>query len=391
MSKQPEVALLVSTYQRPAHLRRVLLSIALQQQVAGKIEVAVTDDGSEDETADVVARFAADAPFPVHFTTHPHAGFQLARCRNEGARATTSPYLLFLDGDCVLPRCFVSTHLRRRRPGVAFSSDAVRLDRRTTELLTEDRIRQGDLLPLATRSEVRRLLASHRKAWWYSLIRHRCKPRLMGGGTGMWRADFERVNGYDENFVGWGCEDDDLRCRVGSIGVQARSIARWTFTLHQWHPPHATVPQKWRNGSNVDYFNRPGRLTRCVNGLVKRSLDDLQIRLSGDAHLPRARRLLPERLLRPRSASNDPSEVEVLMLSEPASFAGSAQCNVLFALKPASCHPRVLQQADYVASDRPIAGVDETRRLPLAPLDDVLAQALQLRGTPAEQNDRRAA
>ena len=38
------------------------------------------------------------------------------------------------------------------------------------------------------------------------------------------RADYERVNGYDENFVGWGCEDDDLRLRLRHAGVRIESI-----------------------------------------------------------------------------------------------------------------------------------------------------------------------
>src|SRR5262245_8714249 len=103
MPAKPEIALLISSYQRPGHLRRALLSIALQKDFTSAMEVVVTDDGSTDETLDVVREFAQSVNFPVHFTTHPHAAFQLARCRNEGVAASTAPYVLFLDGDCILP------------------------------------------------------------------------------------------------------------------------------------------------------------------------------------------------------------------------------------------------------------------------------------------------
>ncbi len=111
MGNTPEIALLVSTYQRPQHLRRALLSIALQRGVDGQMEVVVTDDGSRDETPRVVEEFARTARFPVQFTTHPHSTFQLARCRNEGVAASRAPYLLFLDGDCILPPDHVAIHL----------------------------------------------------------------------------------------------------------------------------------------------------------------------------------------------------------------------------------------------------------------------------------------
>jgi glycosyltransferase involved in cell wall biosynthesis len=55
----PEIALIVSTYEKPTHLARVLCSIGCQQEVDGLFEVVVTDDGSTDETSDVVERFAA--------------------------------------------------------------------------------------------------------------------------------------------------------------------------------------------------------------------------------------------------------------------------------------------------------------------------------------------
>ena len=56
MSNKPEIAALISSYQRPGHLRRTLLSIALQRGVAGRFEVVVTDDGSTDETPELVRR-----------------------------------------------------------------------------------------------------------------------------------------------------------------------------------------------------------------------------------------------------------------------------------------------------------------------------------------------
>ena len=49
---RPEIAVLLSTYERPQHLQRSLLSLALQQGVAGQMEVIVTDDGSGTELED---------------------------------------------------------------------------------------------------------------------------------------------------------------------------------------------------------------------------------------------------------------------------------------------------------------------------------------------------
>ena len=137
------VAILVSSYQRPRHLERVLASIECQRGVEGQIELVVTDDGSRDETPEIVERFARRVEIPVQFTTHPHQTFELARCRNEGVAVSRAAYLLFLDGDCLIPPDHVQQHLRRSRPGVVMAGYCCHLDRHTSEQLTiEDVLRQ---------------------------------------------------------------------------------------------------------------------------------------------------------------------------------------------------------------------------------------------------------
>jgi glycosyltransferase involved in cell wall biosynthesis len=324
---------LMSTYQRPAHLRRALESIALQEGVDGRMELVVTDDGSTDETASIVAEFASRAPFRVGFTTHPHTEFRLSRCRNEGVRASTAPYLLFLDGDCILPRDHVRKHLEHRRPNTVMAGDCCRLEREVSERVTLDVIHSGEFTQWGPASEIKRLKKVDRSSRFYRLIRHPTKPKLIGNNVGIWRRDYERVNGYDENYQGWGCEDDDLRHRLRRAGIGIVSILRWTYTFHLWHPNVASMPAEWKDGQNVKYLLRKGRLTRCRNGLEKRSLDDLAIRVVSDD--VQAHPIVDWARRRFRSAANHPRpEVEILLLPGRGRFSGKADCNVLVALDP---------------------------------------------------------
>jgi glycosyltransferase involved in cell wall biosynthesis len=340
---EPEIALLISTYQRPAHLRLALASVASQQGVPGRMEVVVTDDGSTDETHAIVEEFARSVPFRVAFTTHPHTTFRLSRCRNEGVKASTSPYLLFLDGDCLLPGDHVRTHLLHRRPGTVMAGDCCRLDEPTSGRLTSDVVRSGQFPQWAPRKELRRLAKQDRAARFYRLIRHPTKPKIIGNNVGIWRSDYLRVNGYDENFQGWGCEDDDLRHRLRRAGVQIASILRWTHTYHVWHAPDCTMPANWKQGANVPYFLRKGRLTRCRNGLEKRSLDDLDIRVVGRAAKPHPVAELVERRFGDKRAAR--AEVEIVLLPGEGRFSGQADCNVLVALEPAAARSPLARHA----------------------------------------------
>ncbi len=269
-----EIALLISSYERPRSLACVLASIARQQCAPELMELVITDDGSSDESLAIVSEFAAQVEFPVKLTTHVHAEYQVSRCRNEGVVVSSAPYLLFVDGDCVLPSDHITAHLKRRRPSTVMAGDCCRLAEDTSALVNRESMSDANLRSCEPASERRRLRHQLWKAWFYQLTRHRTKPKLIGNNVGIWRNDYETINGYDERYVGWGCEDDDLRLRVRKAGMQVRSILGSTYTYHLWHPPVETCPRNWHDGRNVHYYaetaNRPAR---CCDGLVPAGAD----------------------------------------------------------------------------------------------------------------------
>jgi len=327
-----EVAVLVSSYQNADHLRRVLVSLALQRGVDGAMEVVVSDDGSTDHTANVVRQFARDVSFPVRFTTHPHDGFQLARCRNDGVRNSSAPYLLFLDGDCIVPDDHVRQHLVHRRSNWVMGGYCCRLSQNLTKKITEDSIRSGEFRRWIPKEERRKIRWRDIKARFYSMMGHSGKPRLAGGNIGIAHSDYESVNGYDEHFVGWGGEDDDLRRRLVARGVRIGSILRWTHTYHLWHPPAPTAAPRYWDGVNVQYLHRPGRLVRCRQGLAARALPNIRFGLADPAsRQAKTRRLLQQLFpsLDLMTTQSSRPEVEFAVLDAKARFSGEAQCNVL--------------------------------------------------------------
>jgi hypothetical protein len=96
------------------------------------------------------------------------------------------------------------------------------------------------------------------------------KLRLLTAQCSLHREDFERVNGYDENYVGWGREDDDLALRLGLAGMRGRSVMLTSRALHQWHPMEPRTVKKGRKftSANSDYHDRRRHgVYCCENGL----------------------------------------------------------------------------------------------------------------------------
>jgi glycosyltransferase involved in cell wall biosynthesis len=265
----PQIAVLISTFERPQHLRRSLASLAAQRGVEGQMEAVVTDDGSRDQTRAVVEEFARRADFPLWFTTHPHDGFRLARCRNEGAAVTTAPYLLFTDGDCLLPPDHVAAHLAFRRRGLAIAGDSYRLGYSISAHVTESVVRSGEFTRWVSWRERLRLAKKAGRARIDSFFRAALRPHLTGSNLALWREDFDALNGFDENYVGWGLEDRDLQFRLSRLGVRFCSILGRTAAYHLWHPQHPSYAHNNQGTPNLQYFLRGDLPIRCHNGLIK--------------------------------------------------------------------------------------------------------------------------
>jgi glycosyltransferase involved in cell wall biosynthesis len=327
--RSADVTVIVTTFQQPAHLARSLASIAAQR-TSRHLEVIVADDGSRDQTPQVVEQFARQSSFPVRFVTRSHRGFQAAANRNAGVREATGPHLLFCDGDCLLPPNHVEQHLAAWRPNTCTSGYCVRLDETSTRGITLDGVRRGEFLNLAPAAELRRLAVRHVRSMCHHFTRHPRKPALRSTDFSIARVDFERVNGFDEEFSGWGCEDDDLGQRLIAAGIRPVSILNRTRVYHMWHPSVPSKPATWREGDNVAYLKRPVRLTRCMRGLNPRNAESLTVHLGGqgkDRSL--LKRFALEQGWQLERQAGERADLELVVWPGTGKFTGQGDCPVL--------------------------------------------------------------
>ena len=122
------IAVIVTTYNRPDALAAVLEGYA--QQSDSGFGLIVADDGSTADTAELVQRFAARAPFEVSHVWQEDQGFRAAAIRNRAVAAARAEYIIFTDGDCVPSRTFVHQHRRLAEPGWFLSGNRVLLSER---------------------------------------------------------------------------------------------------------------------------------------------------------------------------------------------------------------------------------------------------------------------
>lgn len=65
----------------------------------------------------------------------------------------------------------------------------------------------------------------------------------LGGITAFSRENFEQINGFSNDFWGWGGEDDDLRNRVLAAGLEIRNYQAKFLSLRHQHNYEAATHQ----------------------------------------------------------------------------------------------------------------------------------------------------
>ena len=135
------VSIIVSTYEQPAWLEKVLWGYAYQSH--GDFEIVVADDGSSDATRDVIESCRRKLNLPIEHVWQPHDGFRKCKILNQAIEKSSGEYLVFTDGDCIPRRDFVATHVAQARPGAFLSGGVLRLSKPLSHAVGTNDIASG--------------------------------------------------------------------------------------------------------------------------------------------------------------------------------------------------------------------------------------------------------
>jgi len=259
------LSLLITTYERPDALARVLETVAWQTEPPN--EVLIADDGSGESTRLVVESFTRQASCPVIHSWQAHEAFRVCRSRNLALARANGDYIVQVDGDMLLHPEFIADHRRAARPRSFVQGTRILLD----PAATRDALVNGPrvLRPLdAGMPGLRRLYSVHSQRL-SRLFAQAANTfiAVKGCNQGYWHADAFHVNGYDEAMTGWGSEDKEFAARLEHAGVRRRTLL---FGAIAWHLHHAPASRE-RHGTNNAILarTRQQRSIRCADGIQK--------------------------------------------------------------------------------------------------------------------------
>lgn len=259
-----KVSVIISTYNRPEYLKRVVKGYLHQSRLPD--EILIADDGSTEETAVMIKEIQKNSSIKMQHVWHEDKGFRAATIRNKAIASSSGDYLILTDDDCIPSSTLVEDHVKFAETGFFIQGHRVLLGETASKDFTFKDISLIYLLYLKLRGQASNILNTVRLPLPLIRISQSLKG-IRSCNMSFFRKDVIAVNGFNEDFTGWGKEDSELAVRFYKYGLRRKDLKFRACCYHLYHNLYSRDNLK-RNiallekaKSDSDYF--------CKNGIDK--------------------------------------------------------------------------------------------------------------------------
>ena len=279
MEPSGPASIIIGTYNDSDIIESTLAAFAVQS--FRDFEIVLADDGSDQDYAPTLTKWAPRFPYGIHHVTQEKRGFRKARVLNRAVVVSRFDPLIVIDMDCLPHRDFVRNHLTYVRPGTAITGRRTHVTRDALpkpEQILENGLGLSPLSLIGLRLRGKARIVEH--GFVSPVLYESNNLRLHGSNFSVSRNDILEVNGWNQEFEGWGDEDSDLGVRLQNNGVRIRNLRNKVI---QFHVMHDKLPQI--NPRNEALFERTKkeRLIRAAVGLAESRPEDFVLRRYGAA------------------------------------------------------------------------------------------------------------
>ncbi len=275
-----KVSLIVAVYKDIEALRLIFES--LEMQTYKNFEVVVAEDGDSEVMATAIATAREVHSFDILHTTQEDIGVRKSRSQNNGIKAATGEYLIFIDGDCLLYSTFIENHLalsgekniitgRRVNLGPRYSAQ-LRAGTITSAWLEKNFVRKyfdiKEDAKMERHSEEGFAIKPH--GFIAKMMRKYRKKEfpLLGCNMSFYKKTMLEINGFDEGLGNSAmASDTDLTWRFKGIGCKIISAR---FICNEFHLFHKRSPNEYDRDLDLKMVaNEEKKLYRCSDGIEK--------------------------------------------------------------------------------------------------------------------------
>jgi glycosyltransferase involved in cell wall biosynthesis len=225
------VSLIITTYNRVDASSLVLHSV--QNQTVLPKEVIIADDGSTKETQKMIRDFQVALHLNLTHSWQKDKGFRAAKSRNKAIAKSKDDYIILIDGDMALHPKFIEDHISHAESGYFVQGTRVLL----TQSATQDAlVKMKTNFSFLSSGIQNRKNAIHSN--FLSRLFSKKKNYLRGIKTcnmAFFKQDCININGFNNDFEGWGREDSEFVVRLLNSGIHRKNLRFNAIQFHLWH------------------------------------------------------------------------------------------------------------------------------------------------------------
>jgi hypothetical protein len=270
-----KTSLIITVFNRSHLIRKALLS--LKNQSVKPHELILSDDGSTEDIFESIKDIVSVLEFPVKYVRQENKGFRLAKKRNNGVRNSNGDLIIFLDQDLIHTNNLIKTFIENSKEKRFLTGMPIWLPEEKSNAITEDKIINNNFRSLISCDEkttIDKQFKKDKRYYYLHKMRLTNQPRLRGGVCAINRKDFELINGYDEKFIGWGAEDDDVGNRLYKLGVEGYNPFKDEYTIHLFHEKAKIANKGVKEQANYKYYQEKKAQIKLGNFRAKYGLDN---------------------------------------------------------------------------------------------------------------------
>ena len=225
------VSLIITTYNRPDALLLVLRSIESQNTLPD--EVVIADDGSGDDTKITIHTFQTTSNLNILHSWQEDKGFRAAKSRNKAIAKSNSDYIILIDGDMILHPEFIQDHINNAELGYFIQGSRVLLTENATSNALKDISTYFSFFSKGIQNRKNTIHSN-----FLSRLFSNKKNYLRGIKTcnmAFFKQDCIAINGFNNDFEGWGREDSEFVVRLLNSGIHRKNLRFNAIQFHLWH------------------------------------------------------------------------------------------------------------------------------------------------------------
>lgn len=267
-----KTSVIAAFYNNLRYLKFILAGFERQSQK--DFELIIADDGSDEKIVKEIENFSTNYSFRIKHIWHPDKGFRKNKILNQGILASSSDYLIFIDSDCIPHSKFVEEHLNEKAFDTVLTGRRVNLSQRITDLLTEEKIKNGFLESnnllliedaiLGQSNYVEKGFYVDNK--FLRKILNKKYRGLLGCNFSLHKKDIIAINGFDERYEAPSLgEDSDIEFRLRLNEIKVKTLNHIAIQYHLFHKLQERLQK------NLDLFEevKKDKLAFTPFGLIK--------------------------------------------------------------------------------------------------------------------------